>query len=209
MGILKRLLGIKEESTPNSVSIAGESLDQERITNMFERQPSFSLVAIPGDVESDIPMFLSDCGYETLSTGKFSGPFAELYAGIEQPCGPENSIVQKAWFMVDGHTILLDPEMVLVTKTANLADLAAKVADTVKVAIWERVSESVALIEIGAQGILRQTWYCQGEKSDEAINGYSEIANQPNSEGLKLALEKYGLSDDLFSNVDSNVIELR
>ncbi len=210
MGILKRLFGVKEESTPNAVSVAGETLDQERITHMFERPASFSFVAIPGNVESEVPLFLAVCGYEALRSGDYAGPFADLYAAIERPHGPENSIVQKAWFIAGGHTVLLDPEMVLVTKTAELTDMAAKAENTVKVAIWERVSESVALVEIGPQGIERQTWYCQGEKSDEAINEYSEIANQPNSEGLILALANYGLSEEaLFGNVDATLVELK
>ena len=210
MGILKRLFGVKNESPATEISTAGESLDKERITQMLERSPSFSLLAIPGDVGSEIPTFLSACGYEVLRTGSYSGSFAEIYDGIGQPSGPDNSIVQKAWFMAAGNTILLDPEMVLVTETAKLSDMAAKAGDAVKVAIWERVSESVALVEVGPQGIVRQSWYCQGEQSDEAINAHQEIIDQPDSAGLKLALAGYGLSEDvLFGEVDAAIVELQ
>src|SRR5215203_2625449 len=98
MGIFKRLFGIKDEPPINEISAAGESLDQEHLVQMFDRPLSFSLVAIPGDVESEIPAFLSACGYEILRTGGYSGPFADLYPGLEQPSGSNNSIVQKAWF---------------------------------------------------------------------------------------------------------------
>ena len=171
---------------------------------------SFSLIAIPGDVESEIRAFLSACGYTTLNTGAYSGSFADLYSGVEQPYGSNNSIVRKAWLKTAGHTILLDPEMVLVTETARLSEMAAKVGGTVKVAIWERVSESATLVEIGSQGIVRQSWYCQGVQSSETIHEHPEIAAQPDSEGLRMALAKYGLSEDaIFGHVDATVVELQ
>ena len=210
MGILKRLFGVKSESPEIEFSAAGESLDRERIAQMLERSPSFSFVAIPGDVASEIPAFLLTSGYEVLRTSGYSGLFTDLYAAMGYPSGTNNSIVQKAWFMAAGHTILVDPEMVLVTHTTSLSDMAATAQDTVKVAIWERVSESVALVEVGSKGIVRQSWYCEGEPSDEAINAHSEIVARPDSEGLKLALAGYGLSQEaIFGHVDATVVELQ
>ena len=210
MGIFKRLFRVEKEPPKDQISAAGAALDEERVSRMFERSPSFSMVAILGDVESDIPRFLSACGYKCLRTGGFTGSFDEVYAGIGQPYGPDNSLVQKAWFKAAGHTILLDPEMVLVTEAARLAEMARTANGTVKVAIWERVSESVALVEIGTQGILRQTWYCEGEQSDEPINEHPEIVAQPNSEGLKKALATYGLPEDaIFGYVEASVVELQ
>lgn len=210
MGILSRLFSKKDESPTEWIEEAGDSLDQERMAGMFERSSSFSLVAIPGDVQSELPSFFSVLGYKPSRMGNYRGLFAELYAGIERPSGPDNSIVQKAWFEAAGHTILLDPEMVLITETERLSEMAAKVNGTVKAAIWERVSESVALVEIGPQGVVRQTWYCQGEQTDKPIDVHPEIAAQPDSGGLNKALATYGLSEEaVFGNVDATLLELQ
>lgn len=210
MGIFRRLFGKKEERQANSLTEAAESLDNERLIRMHDRASSYSLIAVPGNAEAEIPRFLSAFGYTLLRTGSFSGPFEDLYFGIQEPSGPDNSIVQKAWFNADGHTILLDPEMVFVTGTAGLSEIARKVGGTVKAAIWERVSESVALVEVGPEGVVRQTWYCQGERSEESINEHPEIAERPDNEGLNAALAAYGLSKTaVFGEVDATLAELQ
>lgn len=157
MGFFSKLFGKKDEPAADAFAQAGQSLDESGFVRMFERSPSFSFVAFPGDMRSELPGFLSECHYELLRTGSFSGPFEDLYEGLRQPTGPGNTIVQKAWFQGAGHTILLDPEMVLiVTAIDELSKMSAKARGKVKAAIWERGSETVALAEIGAEGVIRR-----------------------------------------------------
>lgn len=210
MGILQRLFGKEDPASSDLIHQAGESLDQERVSQMFERSPSFSIVAIPGDLSSYLPEFLSACNYQVLRTDRFAGEFGELYGELNQLNGADNSIVQKAWYFAAGHTILIEPEMVLITEVDQLSSLSAKAGAAVVAAIWERVSESVALAEFGPQGIVRQSWYCQGALTSEEINGYLELARQPDCDGLKAALSGYGLSAAaLFGYVDAAVVELQ
>lgn len=210
MGIFRRLFGKRSESPGKGVAQAGASLERERLVRMFERPPSFSLVAFPGDVSADIPDLLSACKYVLRRTGSYRGGFAELYAGLGQPSSANNSIVQKAWYRAAGHTILLDPEMVLITETAQLSRVSEKAGAAVVVAIWERASETVALAEFGRRGLVRQSWYCQGTPSQEQIDSHPEIVERPNSDGLKAALAGYGLHEDaVFGQVDATVVELQ
>ena len=213
MGFFKSLFGKKSEPSADAIAQAGESLDQARLVRMFERPPSFSLVAFSGDIRSELPALLSACNYEVRRSGSFNGSFQELYEGLGRPSGPNSTIVQKAWFLAAGHTILLDPEMVLITETAQLSQMADKACGTVKAAIWERGSETVALAELGSEGVIRQTWYCQGEATEEAMiggGGHQEISERPDSDGLKAALSGYGLHEDaLFGEVEATVVELQ
>lgn len=210
MGILQRLFGTKQEAVENGFLDHGVLPDHGRVAHMLQRPPSYSLIAIPGDVSEEITAFLSACKYELRRTGSFSGEFADVYEGLGQPTGPDNSIVQKAWYQAAGHTILLDPEMVLVTETAQLSQMADRADGAVKVAIWERVSESVAMLELGPQGVNRQTWYCQGEPTEDAIDVYTEIVKQPDSDGLKATLATYGLHEEaVFGRVNATVVELQ
>lgn len=213
MGFFNKLFGKKEEPAQNRFEQVGHSLDESRLVRMFERPPSFSLVAIPGDVRSELPDFLSACHYELRGTGSFSGPFEDLYEGLGNPARPDNTMVQKAWFLAAGHTILLDPEMVLIAATDELSQMAAKADGKVKAAIWERGSETVALAEIGPEGVIRQTWYCEGEATEEATiggGGHTELNESPDSTGLKAALASYGLHEGaLFGDIDATVVELK
>lgn len=211
MGFFKKLFGKSDSPTEDPIAQGGESLDQSRLVQMFERPPSFSIIAFPGDISAELTEFLSKCGYQVRRTGSFFGPFEDLYDGLGQPTGPNNSIVQKAWFQAAGHTILVDPQMVLITSEAELVQMAARTGGEVKAAIWERASETVALAEIGPEGIIRQSWFCQGEITKEAtIGDHEKIKAKPDSEGLKAALAGYGLHGDaLFGQVDATVVELQ
>jgi hypothetical protein len=187
MGFFKSLFGRKSEPSADVIPQAGESLDQARLGRMFERPPSFSLVAFPGDMRSELPAFLSACHYELRRSESYNGSFEELYEGLGQPSGPNNTIVQKAWFLAAYHPISLDPEMVLITETDQLSQMSAKARGAVKSSDLERGSETVALAELGPEGVIRQTWYCQGEATGEATiggDGHQEISERPDSNGL-------------------------
>lgn len=187
-----------------------DTLDRERLLHLFDRPPSFSFVAIPGDATAEIPRLLSACRYQVRQTWNYRGNFFDLYPRLERPWDDDDAISKKAWYRAGDYTVLVDPEMVLNVDLEQLSALSRNAGGVIVCAIWERASETVILKEIGASGIVRQSWYCQGRATDVQENVHAEIAKTPNSDGLLKALADYGLRDRvLFGEVEATVAELQ
>jgi hypothetical protein len=199
MGFFNRLFNTKQ---------AGAS-DRERA--MHSRPESFSIIAIPGDAVPLIPNLLADCKYVPMSGGGFDGRFEELYEILRMATRNEgqHAFVKKAWYLADGHTVLVDPEMVLIVETEHLKQLAKVNGGPVIAAIWERVSETVLLAEVSPAGEIRRSHYLAGESAEGNSNPHPEISAQPDHDGLKAALATYGLTAATFGQVEARVVELR
>jgi hypothetical protein len=212
MEFLKRIFGARQSAEtipPDVLKQISASLDPSRLQDLFQRDASFSFIAIPGDASREIPEFLTRCKYTVLGIGEFRGAFTELYARVAHFDPEKRNTVYKAHYLASGYTILLDAEMVLNAETEYLSELSRKSYGPVLAAIWERASETAVLIEIGPGGVVRQSWYCQRKPTEEQKDGHAQLAESPDSAGLRQALVAYGLAEDaVFGEVQATVLKL-
>src|SRR5262249_36265253 len=86
MGFFGWLFGDKKAPEPPGGSVrAGSQLDHSRLTHLFERPPSFSLVFFEGDVTERLPDLLERCNYKVLRMGQAKGPLINLAGEMDAP----------------------------------------------------------------------------------------------------------------------------
>ena len=180
-------------------------LDRDRMLNMFDRETSFALVAIEGARGDEMPALLERAGYRIRAKRHMRAWFNDVLGDIQSVRGPNNSIVDKAWYVAAGFTILLDPEMVIAAEPEEL-----DYPGLVLAAIWERVSETVMLTEIRDGEPVRHTSYVQRAPNvqDEQINPHPAIVAEPSARGLREALSGYLDVEDVFGEIDATIVEL-
>jgi hypothetical protein len=172
-------------------------------------EPSISFVFFKGNVAKDLPCLLERCRYKILETSRVSDKFQNVVTKLPSPSGPDNSVVFKAFCVHSDHTVLCDPEMVFLTFVDELADFCQKVGTSVFVAAWERISKTVALFEVSANGLIRQSFFIKGKARSEQIQPFAAIENQPDNRGLTRALSELGMNLSILENVtDVTVLKL-
>ena len=106
--------------------------------------------------------------------------------------------------------MLCDPEMVFLTYVDELAQFCRQHLTRAVVAAWERISQTVALAEISADGLTRQTFYIAGKGRGEQKQPHQLIQEEPNSEGLRRALDQWGIPPSaLDAEVEATVVKLQ
>jgi hypothetical protein len=171
-----------------------------RVRTFFERPGSFSLLIFSGDQMAQLDQFLANCNYQVLETSAVEGSPADIYAALPQPAGPRNSIVFKAAYSADGYTVLFDPEMVLGTQKHTLTQFCSAHGGRVLCAIWERVSETVALVEVSKEGVVREAWYAAGKETQASRNPPAALTGSRNSTGLLKSLLDLGIPKDALNS---------
>jgi len=213
MRFFKKLFGLSKPSEySDNFAKAAATLDRKRLSHAFERPPSFSVLIFQGHAGTHIPELLEACNYQIVRVGKAHGSVTSLHSQMGMPRVPNNSIVYKGYFSIPGFTVLLEPEMVLLTWGEALAQFCRRFETKILIGIWERVSETAAIVEFDRNGLTRRTWYCQGspsEQPEQQINPRSALMARPDSEGLKLALKESGIPvEQVFREVEITAYEL-
>lgn len=157
-------------------------------TSTLARPASFSFVVFAGDVSSALPQLFSACKYSIDEQVSASGGVAELYEGIREVSGRDNSIVRKAVYFRDGFTVVLDPEMVLATNTEEIRRFCAANKTCVVSLIWERVSETAQVLELTSTETLRDACYQEGSPVGTPKNAPKALAASPDARGLRESL---------------------
>lgn len=182
----------------------------DRTTRAFERPPSFSFIYFDAQVLGAIPDLLLKCGYRPLGSAQFRAPFQEAYWALEPIEEPDNTIVHKGAFLVTGGTVLLDPEMVIGHSNEEQVRAFCDVhSATATVIIWERVSETVAYLEITPDGRASSTLLIRGEPEGPQVAPRQSLRRKPDPEGLRDALQAAGVPcEEVFGEVDLWALKL-
>jgi len=136
----------------------------------LQRQASMSLVVFRGEIEAAVQEWLGSHGWRLIESAPLRGGFEELSERSTHQRKTEEKTweVVKTTFQVGGCTVLIDREMVVLTKTTELAELCrATGCDAVIGGLWERVSRSLDIAEIGPAGTKhRSTWLAGARQSE-------------------------------------------
>jgi len=176
------------------------AMNPDRVKIFFERPISFSLVIFSGDQMTHLEGYLGRCKYQILEKETVEGLPADIYGGLPNPTGPQNSIVFKAAYSVYGYTVLLDPEMVLATDKDELRQFCSAHGARILCAIWERVSETAALVEVTEAGLVREAWYQAGKESQPPRNPPAALTGSRDSTGLLNSLWQLGIPKGVLSS---------
>jgi hypothetical protein len=168
-------------------------VDPDTGWSFFERPVSFSLVIFSGDQVTHLDEYLGACKYQILEKETVEGLPTEIYAGLPAPTGPRNSVVFKAAYSADGYTVLFDPEMVLATQRGELGRFCSAHGARILCAIWERVSQTAALVEVSATGLVRDVWYQAGKETQPPQNPPAALTGSRDSTGLLNSLGELGV----------------
>ena len=192
----------------NQLEKAARQLDKHRMSKMFERAPSFSLIIFAGDCSAAIPELLGACKYTQRSVTTTRGNLSQLYVSVEGHSGPNNSIVRKGACVAEGFTILLDPEMLVGTSSNQMGTFCREQETMALAVIWERVSETVMATEYSATGITRETHYTQGIP-DRLTNPHPQILPESDHRALLAVANDFGLNLGALTDVSMTVYELQ
>jgi len=136
----------------------------------LQRGPSMSLVVFRGEIEKAVQDWLCANGWRLIESAPLRASFEELSERSTHSRKTEEKIweVVKATYQVGGCTVLIDREMVVTTREAELAELCrATGCGAVIGGLWERVSRSLDIIEIGSTGTRhRSTWVAGARQSE-------------------------------------------
>jgi len=175
----------------------------------LNREESFSLVIFEGDVEGELAALLDALGYRQVASGRARLPVRELswrLAGAST-----RTEVQKAIFRHGGHTVLMDPEMVVAELgTEHIKRLCSRHSIAAISVIWERVSETVFVREWTSTGEIRETYLEGGAVPEDAPKpAHSILVRQPNPTGVRALLRGRGIPREvLTAEVQATVVVL-
>lgn len=199
-----------DREAAKSIVAAGAQLDQKRISSMFERPRSFCFSVFSKDVGSSIRALLEAKRYAVRRVSVESGGLFDVHSVIGVFNSATRNIVRKAYRVIDGRTILLDPEMVLSTDDKALATFCAAHSATVYSALWERVSESALFMEVDGKGLTRRTVFTQGKLKDQKGELFESLGRDPSARGLAAEITRHGMPiAELFSSGNWQVFELQ
>lgn len=178
----------------------------ERTKRAFERPPSFSLIYFRGNVLRALPSLFDACGYRPLGNATLE----EVYWSLEDVEEPSAGVVRKAAYYVPGGTVLLDPEMALgFTNETALQAFLRDAASTAVVALWERVSETAAILVFGPDGLESRTLLIRGEPEGEQVSPRPQLQADATASGLRAAMGGVGLPvEAIFGEVEAWGVEL-
>jgi len=181
-----------------------------RTRRLLERERSFSLIFFDGSVHEAIPEFLVACGYRVLARGRIEGPFDEAYEALCDIESPSDGVVHKGGCGLPGGTVLLDPEMVLGFGSEDALRQFCGAHNVCSiVAVWERVSETVACRELDSLGVRSSTFLLRGEPDGDQLRPIEGLQRDPTGAGLVTVLDSLGLPvADMFGDVDIAVWRL-
>ena len=177
--VVMTMLSCKTEKKNNSQSMNN--------TDFLKRTPSFSYVFIKGNHVDRVVSFLEEVDYKLLSRENQSGDYEKVYEDLEY-ISEDNKIVKKGIFYKDGFTVLIDPEMVIATLEEELVNLSRELDNKIVAAIWERYSQTRALIEISQTGLESSTYLTVGEDAIDNVNTNKHLEQNDTEVGLYRAL---------------------
>jgi hypothetical protein len=178
--------------------------------SLFFRERSFSLIYFAGMTHDAIPELLTRCGYSIVGETQYNAPFLQILNSVEVVEGPRRNIVHKAAYRISGGMVLLDPEMVVAFLHAKvIAWWCAEYRADAFVAGWERVSETVFVRHVGADGVLADVVLIRGTPQGTPINPPAGIMLAPNPASLRDFLAAAGASpDEVFGSVSARLFKL-
>jgi hypothetical protein len=136
----------------------------------LQRGPSISLVVFRGEIEAAVQEWLGRNGWRLIESAQLRASFEELSERSTHMRKTEDKTweVVKTTYQVGGCTVLIDREMVVTTREAELAALCrATGCDAVIGGLWERVSRSLDIIEIGPTGTTHRSRWMAGARESE------------------------------------------
>lgn len=189
-----------------------EDAESRQMTHriMYDRE-SFSLVCITGDASEHMEALMDGLGYVGLRGTRVQCSFEDASAFLLDTPLDQPELVRKGWFRTPTHTVLMDPEMVVGVNVEVWTQLAQMVEGTVVVALWERVSHSVLVAEIGPEGLRRRTSRVEAKPTvSEEVRPHELLIENPNDVGVCALLASMGIQLDNFGErLDVTVYELR
>ena len=174
-----------------------------READFWSRPGSFSFLIFEGDVREAIPEFLRSCEYTVVEATPVSGPFGEVYDSIATPQGTANEVVSKVAYPIWKRTVLIDPEMVMLS--LNRKEIAAfcrsKQTRAIGV-IWERFSETIMLELHGQEGLQSSTTLIADVPQEGNMAPNLVLLGDPTLETLLRVLRQMGVSiEQLFGTI--------
>ncbi len=157
--------------------------------SFLNRVPSFSYIFFQGNHVDKIVSFLTKVDYQLLSRETLSGTFNSVYKDLEN-MSDDGTIVKKGIFFKDGYTVLIDPEMVVGTYEKELVDLSKEIDNLIVVAIWERYSQTTALVKITKNGLESRTYLTVGQDPVDNVNTNKLLEKYNTETGLFLVLDE-------------------
>lgn len=136
----------------------------------LQRGASISVVVFRGEIEAAVQAWLGSNGWRVIERAPLRASFEELSERSAHMRKTEEKTweVIKTTYQAAGCTVLIDREMVVATREAELAELCrATGCDAVIGGIWERVSRSLDLIEIGPTGTRHRAIWQAGARVSE------------------------------------------
>ena len=131
----------------------------------FRRAHSMSFIVFDGEIEAVLPQWLSDNNWRLIESAPLRASFEELSERAAHMRKTQEKIweVVKTTYEVAGVTVLIDREMVVGTLHGELAALCRTTGcSKVISAVWERVSRSLLVDEIDANGAKRRSNWVGG-----------------------------------------------
>jgi hypothetical protein len=168
--------------------------------DFWDRPVSFSLVLFVGDHLGAVPELLAKCGYQLLEQTTVTASPSEIYSDLPDPSGPQNTIVFKAAYSHDGFTVLMEPEMVLLTEPEPLIQFCVNRHTRLVCVLWERVTETAGLVEVTESGVSREAWYLAGSASQPPKNPPQALTSRPDATGLSNSLVDLGFPKALLTD---------
>jgi hypothetical protein len=174
----------------------------------WSRAPSFCFVVFQGDVRDALPSLFRRAGYTQVLAREGTGSFGELIAERSE-AGADPETVLKAFFVTNGTTVLVDKEMVIATDEELLSLFCREQGTQAATALWERVSETVEMLEISAAGLTRRSACIQGQPDATQQEPRPELTARPDAQGLLAALNQAGFAPPPFEQrVEATVLTL-
>lgn len=166
----------------------------------LSRPSSFSFVVFRGSLARDVVTALEPAGWREVERARARGTLADLnaYSAHAKKLGPRQWEVVKAIAVHAGHTVLLDREMVLATNSKWVSAFCRQHQTRAWGVIWERVSQTLILNEVGPEGVLRSSWWEGAARKDEKAPWPHVVGGDPST--ILLPLKEAGLPvDSLFA----------
>jgi hypothetical protein len=208
MGLLGRLFGARRAGRPVLDRGPPPAALSAGAESFHARPPSFSLVFFEGDVREAIPSLLAGCGYRLTGGVSERVVAADLYGSMQRWSGRGRLVVRKAVYPVPGFTVLADPELVVTTDDEALEDFCRANRIGAIAALWERVSKTVLLHEVGPDGSRRRSFWTEG-RPEAGQAPHPELAARPDADGLQAALARLGIPlRSVWGEVEATVLEL-
>lgn len=157
--------------------------------DFINRTTSFSYIFFQGNHVDKIVSFLTKVNYKLLTRKTLSGAYNKVYTDLEN-LSDDSTIVKKGIFFKDGYTVLMDPEMVVGTYEKELIDLSKDIDNIIVVAIWERYSQTRALVKITKNGLESRTYLTVGQDAVDNVNTNKLLEKYNTETGLFLALDE-------------------